>query len=123
MDADGSSIDPNAAYDTAVGGYWLISVNWGKREEAPGVLYAGDMPKASVLCMKANELENGSEAASEEFEGGSGGGGGNSTDTGSGADDGKDDKDDKGNSGSRVQPFISGGQALLVGVLAACWLL
>lgn len=49
------------AYETAVGGYWTVLVNWGRRD--PNTFSTGEVPQGSVLCLKADTLENDSEGA------------------------------------------------------------
>ena len=47
------------AYDVSLGGYWTVLISWGRR--SPYEFDPMEEPQGSVLCLKASELENGSE--------------------------------------------------------------
>lgn len=55
------AMSEDEAYDVAVGGYWTILVNWGRRD--PMSFSTGEVPQGSVICLKADTLENDSEGA------------------------------------------------------------
>lgn len=49
------------AYKLAVGGYWTIMINWGRRD--PQSSQTDEEPQGSVICLKADRIENDSEGA------------------------------------------------------------
>lgn len=57
----GEDSNEDRDYDIAVGGYWTIMINWGRRDAQR--FTTGETPQASLICLKANNIENGSEGA------------------------------------------------------------
>lgn len=62
---DLTSLSEDEAYDIAVGGYWTLLINWGRRD--PQSFNSNEEPQGSVICLKADVIENDSEGAAVEL--------------------------------------------------------
>ncbi|KAL2691223.1 hypothetical protein Neosp_001604 [[Neocosmospora] mangrovei] len=56
---NGLGVDEDEAYDNAVRGIWTVIVNWGRRDPTEWRT-ADEMPVASLLCLRASNVTEGS---------------------------------------------------------------